>query len=552
MIINNQKPAEISPLFPTTITGSYNPREILKKHIVNVLFQPLIANHPVTITDDAGQTLDEDDVTELILDCCDDTLSGNETLVKEIFGKTLINYDKRNNMLVKDVFAIQSADKENMQYPSDIIIYTPATDIIPVCKSYLAGKASYDELFASFAFYTRADSIGVYFANEIEFEDFKQFFKVKTQMLATGLTADVNQLCVEFDTLQLNDLTESLILRQDVTENNDDYSFPRLLCASLYEFITQNGNGLSGLFPFSLSDTICPKTMIFVNIEKHAHATPQAIKREWELIRTSLSMQIGMISINKLNRLTAAARALAKAQAAAVQATKQTVQNSISAKQARIKFTSKPPSYKDTIYRISRIIQKMSDVNKSQNPYKTIKRTYARPNRRDPEDCVKKGKMTTKRFKPDIHIYIDTSGSISEENYKTAVAACIELARKCNVNLYFNSFSNIMSQTTLLHTKDKSSSEIYKEFEKVPKVTGGTNFEQIWHFINQSKKRTRELSLIITDFEWYAGNYFVKHPKNLYYMPCMKLDWGRMLQYAEGFCKSAVHNDPNIRKHLLF
>lgn len=550
--VNNQKPSELSPLIQTTITGAYNPRDMLKTNIISTLFQPLIANHPVEIIDGKGNKLTEDDVTDLVLDCCDDKLSQNEDLVKEIFGKTLVDYNRQNTLLVKDVFAIQSADKEKMKYPSDIIIYTPATDIIPVCKNYLAGNASYDELFATFAFYTRADSVGIYFANAIEFDEFKQFFTNKCQILASNLTADVNQLCAEFDKLTLNELTESLILRKDVADNNEDYSFPRLLSSALYEFITTNNNGLSGIFPFTLSDTVCPKTMIFINLEKHAHSTPQAIKREWQIINSSLNIPIKMISVNRLNKLTATARAIAKAQAQAVQATKQTIQNNMQAKQARIRFTAKPPSYQDMIYRISKIIKKMSDVNKSQNPYKMTKRTFARPNRRDPEDCTRKGKSTSKRFKPDIHVYIDTSGSISEENYREAIAACIELARKCNVNLYFNSFSHILSQTTLLHTKDKPSAAIYKEFEKTPKVTGWTNFEQIWHFINKSKKRTREFSLIITDFEWCAGNYFVKHPKNLYYIPCAKMDWQRMKREAEKFCKSAEHNDPNIRKHLLF
>lgn len=84
---------------------------------------------------------------------------------------------------------------------------------------------------------------------------------------------------------------------------------------------------------------------------------------------------------------------------------------------------------------------------------------------------------------PDIHVYIDTSGSISEENYQDAVMMLIRVAKKLNVNLYFNSFSDILSQTTLLKVKDRSPASIWKEFRKVPKVTGGTEFQQVWEYI---------------------------------------------------------------------
>ena len=128
------------------------------------------------------------------------------------------------------------------------------------------------------------------------------------------------------------------------------------------------------------------------------------------------------------------------------------------------------------------------------------------------------------------------------------------MAKKLNINMYFNSFSHIMSQTTRLHLEGKSPEAIYEEFKKVPKVNGGTDYEQIWHFINSdtSKKRQRELSLIISDFEWTARTATIRHPKNLYYIPCSTMNWDFIVRHADEFCKSAVHNDPNIRAHVLF
>ena len=108
-----------------------------------------------------------------------------------------------------------------------------------------------------------------------------------------------------------------------------------------------------------------------------------------------------------------------------------------------------------------------------------------------------------------------------------------------------------MSSCTCLKTQNKSVRQIYAEFQRVPKVTGGTNFEQIWHYVNKSKKRQRELSIIITDFEWTAPNYFVQHPENLYYMPCSRMDWDYIRQNIQSFANSMLMNEPRIAKRIL-
>ena len=201
---------------------------------------------------------------------------------------------------------------------------------------------------------------------------------------------------------------------------------------------------------------------------------------------------------------------------------------------------------------IKRVIDNMANVAKSENTFKSSKMTFARPNRRDPDDFNKQGKMISTKYKPDIHLYIDTSGSISERNYQDAVKACIAMAKKLNVNLYFNSFSHCISQCTHLHTKDKSKSKIYKEFQKVPKVTGGTDFEQVWNYINRSPKRRRELSIMMTDFGYSAPNHYVRHPKNLVYIPCSHMNWDSIVDDAKYFLNSMQHIDPACRKKILF
>ena len=126
------------------------------------------------------------------------------------------------------------------------------------------------------------------------------------------------------------------------------------------------------------------------------------------------------------------------------------------------------------------------------------------------------------------------------------------MAKKLNVNFYFNSFSHCLSAPTHLTVKDRSVNAIYKSFEKVPKVTGGTDYRQIWEYIEASPKRKKELSIIITDFEYSAPSDYVKHPRNLYYVPISNTDWNYILSDAENFCATMTHIEPNIRLRLLF
>jgi hypothetical protein len=257
-----------------------------------------------------------------------------------------------------------------------------------------------------------------------------------------------------------------------------------------------------------------------------------------------------MVSIKKLQNLTSTMRSLQKFQAGAAAYQMMGKANGLS-KATQIRFRKCPPTKVDVTKFVLAALKRLGNVNRSENSYKQVKMSFARPNRRDPDDFNRMGKVVSTKYMPDIHIYADTSGSISEENYEDAIRSCIKIARKLNVNLYFNSFSHVMSQCAKINTKDRSTEECYRAFQKIPKVTGGTNFEQIWHYINQSKKRQRELSIIITDFEWSAGNYYVKHPDRLYYMPCSQMNWSRMVKNAEYFAKSMLHNDPNIMRHIF-
>lgn len=549
MQITNQKPVILSPVYKPTIKGNFDPTEQLKNTIVTPLYTPLVPGQAVTITG-KNNTFTEDDIVDKILECCDETINtASETFVKILFGKTLVYYDVNNNMLIQDTFGVQAAVQEKMPLPTPRVIYTPA-DVSMGFKKFISGHASAENMFANLMFYARPQTLGIYFLNHTSFDVFKAWMNTQLQLITGNLTQDDIQLFADFQTLSLTNLTESLIIRDSDMHNNEEYSFARILTRYLMEYTKIANTNEYGILPFHLTSLFCPKTIVFVNAEKHARATNQQIADEWKLINQSIQMQVKTVSNNKLNKLTAIPRMMQSiVQRANVLSAGQSQAVS---RAARTRFRKSEPNLIDMMPLIKRIISKMTQVAKSENSYKEVKMSYNRANRRNPDDFNKMGKIVSTRYRPDIHVYLDTSGSVTEENYQNAIKALIKLVKKMNVNLYFNSFSDVLSQATKINTKDKSSKQVYLEFQKIPKVTGGTNFEQIWHYINKSKKRKKELSLLITDFGWAANNYYVEHPKNLYYMPLSKMDWNSLCYCAKNFMDSMKHIDPLIRQRILF
>lgn len=550
MQVNNQKPTTLSAVYPATMHGPFDIMEIVENVMVKPLLNPMVPGQPVTVAIN-GNTVSNQDIAESIWDCCGPNIdTASEDLTKELFHKTLEYYERKAPDLVQDVFVNQAAVQAKLPFPNPVnVIYTPSTDVIPVSRGFLSGSSTYEEYFATMAFYAKPQLMGFYFANHIAFDEFKKWFDVQTQALSSLLSVEANQLCQDFQTLDLNQLTESLKLRNNDGEGLGDYDFPRILMASLMNYTQHISPALFGILPFQLSELLLPRNMVFINVEKHAHASANQVKSEWELIDTSLKMPLQVVSKNKLSKLTAASRSIAKAASQAATAVSNRQANLQKARQTHFKKT--PITAVDLTRFVKKIMAKMSMVNRSQNIYKKTKTTFARANRRDPDDFNRQGKMVSQHYKPDIHLYIDTSGSISERHYQDAMKSCIIMAKKLNVNLYFNSFSHVLSQAAKLNVKDRSLDEIYKEFLKHPKVSGGTEYKQIWEYINRSPKRKRELSIVITDFEWRPPAQHVEHPVNLYYAPCSNMNWNSIQYWAEQFVKGMNHIDPTIRSKLM-
>lgn len=556
--VTNQKPAVLDAVHTITCTGDYDPMPAFQEALVNPLLEPLSPHAPVSIVDGAGTDL-TGDIPDILMSCFGDSVNTRaEKAAKELLGQTMVNYDQATPLPVGELFAVQAGQQNKMPAPGPRVIYTAQSDVIPAAKGLLAGSADESEFFASLAYAFHPDTLGFWFQSAAAFDGFQVWLSTQAQALggASSLVpAGTLKLVGDFANLSLTGLTESLLLRKDDSDGNDELSFPRFLVHMLMTYVGQQrgqartaGQAVDvGVLPFTVGELYCPKSVVLVNVEAHARASAPTVTGEWNLINQSLASPVKVVSNSALSKLTSLPRAAAKATATG--ANQQPGQPG--SRSAQVTFRKAPPTKLDLFKDITRVLRRMGKVNKSQNVYRTAKPTFLKANRRDPGDFNRPGRITSVQYMPDLHVYIDTSGSISEVNYQEMVLMLIRIAKKLGVNIYFNSFSDILSQETLLKVENKSLRQIWKEFRRVPKVAGGTNFQQIWDYINASTTRKRRLSLMITDFEWDPPSTRVEHPPNLYYAPCSAKDWTLMVQYAADFADSMRHIDPSIRQKLL-
>ncbi len=553
MRISNNKPAEITPQFIPIAAGAMQVHDDIKKVMVTPMMTPLVATQPVTVTNH-GSAVSEMDIVDLIIDTGSDALRPDrEADLKAIYSGGLLHFNKNTQLLMRTVFAIQAGAKENMPEPSPNVVYTPG-DVQQSAKQFIAGNVEWENWFANLAFYAKPNALGFYFANNVAFDNFKTWLSGQVASIQAVLPAETQQAFADFQQISLTKLTESALLRHDDSENNDPYSFARCIHSLMMQYAAQASPIEFGILPFDAGELFCPQALIFVNVEAHSRASAKQIKDEWDIVNRSISAKPAIATPKPFTSLTAATRALASMSAAAASANQAMAIKAGGMSRSLIKnmkFRKTPMKHGDIVKILTALLNKMGTRNKSMNSYKQVKISFARPNRRDPDDFNKMGKTVSTKYHPDIHVYLDCSGSISEPDYRDAIKTLIRIARKLNVSMYFNSFSDYMSICYKVNTKDSSVEACYRKFMEIPKVDGGTNFEQIWHYINGNPKREKELSLVITDFEWTARAAYVKHPENLYYMSVSQANWNYITRAMEYFAKSMLHNDPNIRAHIL-
>lgn len=547
-----QKPGHLDPytLVPA-FTGDCDPMSLLDAMVTHTLFEPLNANQTVAVAVN-NQPIDRDGANELLLRSVGEVLDPvAQEVMNTLFEQALTRWIPSASSPVDEAFITQAAATCKLPDPSKAL-YTTQSDVIPAVKDVLAGNAGTDLLLVSLGWTFHPHTVGFWFRTGAEFDAFKTWLQGELAKIASNISTSDMRMFQQFDALTLTDLTESLILRADDSQALDEYSFARVLMWALMTWTGANASSNAcGILPFSIAEMALPRTLVFVNVEAHARASMRKIINEWELINKSLHTPVKLVTPGQLSKLTALARAQQKASAQAANSLSNAHQQK--GRSGRVVFHKRPTRPVDIYKSVMRVLTRMSKVNQSLNSIRNVTTSFVRANRRQPNDPNKPGKVISRKYLPDIHIYLDTSGSISTENYEDTIKMLITFAKKMGVDLYFTSFSHIMSTPVRLRIKDRSVNQVWKQFAAVPKVSGGTDYEQIYTFINEHPTLRRRLNLVITDFEWWPGSYHIDVPENLYYVPISVPSgyYSSLRQSAMSFVRSMGKIDPSTGSRIF-
>ena len=547
-----QKPGHLDPytLVPA-FTGDCDPMATLDAMVTHTLFEPLNTNQTVAVAVN-NQPIDRDGANELLLRSVGEVLDPvAQEVMNTLFEQALTRWIPSASSPVDEAFITQAAATCKLPDPSKAL-YTTQSDVIPAVKDVLAGNAGTDLLLVSLGWTFHPHTVGFWFRTNAEFDAFKTWLQGELAKIASNISTSDMRMFHQFDALTLTDLTESLILRADDSQALDEYTFARVLMWALMTWTGANASSNTcGVLPFSIAEMALPRTLVLINIEAHARASMRKIINEWELINKSLHAPVKLVTPGQLSKLTALARAQQKASAQAANSLSNAHQQK--GRSGRVVFHKRPTRPVDIYKSVMRVLTRMSKVNQSLNSIRNVTTSFVRANRRQPNDPNKPGKVISRKYLPDIHIYLDTSGSISTENYEDTIKMLITFAKKMGVDLYFTSFSHIMSTPVRLRIKDRSVNQVWKQFAAVPKVSGGTDYEQIYTFINKHPTLRRRLNLVITDFEWWPGSYHIDVPENLYYVPISVPSgyYSSLRNSAISFVRSMKKIDPSTGSRIL-
>lgn len=545
----NNNRIRLMPLYNDDVSKALDNRQMLE-NAVSIIDPVYKSGKNVIAADENGRRIVPEMLAALILT---DTIDAdikyelNKTL-NDVWEQTLQDY--KNGLRASQVFISQANASVNAPLPSGTVIYVPS-DIKNACKAYLNNNAE-DELCVNTYFYINEPHPIFYFRSNAVYDRYIEFIKNRVKSLSAKLDINTIQKFTDFEKLKPK-LIDGVILRNTREQGCAAYSFERIIMKFSMMFAQQNPNDCGIIAP-SINNLLVPECMLLMNVENIAKAPANKIVRDVSTIKSALTQTFFQISLNQISKLSSAALYSRIIGMKLKNHTALLDKQDKDAKKRKIfQFSRVAMTKADLSRRIVKIINKETNVSRSENYSKVIRSTYMKTSRRNPDNYNLPGKSISLQYKPDIHIYLDTSGSVSEENYKNAILTCITMAKKLNVNIYFNSFSHVISENTRLKIRGRTISEIYRQFQKVPKVSGGTNFEIVWQYIMQSAKRKMEISLMITDFAYYPSDERPDYPRKLYYAPIdtSEASWSYVKEAAEDFCQSMYHIEPNICRYIL-
>lgn len=513
---------------------------------------------------DGSQEITSDEISNAIQDLWfnDKVDPDLDQELRDIYNE-LTPFGFHSTNLIDDLYGLQALNINQLPHPSNdkkqTVIYTVEDDIVPSAHNLYAkwSNGAMSLFFASLYGFTKTRNYGnvlfVAINSDSEWQLYKETVTKQAQLLNDPqIIAKASQ----FSTFPFaNQISQSVILQENVNTN----SFEHCLLQAIHEL-----EPTQKLFPCptNIKAQIMPAMIVYFNITELQGANTVEIANDLKQIQQASVLSKSLKMINS-QRLRTAQSIIPK----------QNHHSQSSRKKGQIvrrqnkRISSKPLSAKKQIEWIIKTVKKHLTNQQSQNSYKSQTKTFMRPNRRNPFDPNLMGISTKTQYRPDIHIYFDTSGSITEDNYKAAAVNIIKLALKMNVNIYVSFFSHIITKPVKLHVKGKTPKQIFNEFIHLPKVGGGTDFNQFWDQINlvdaHNKKsgKSYRLNFVITDFcDRVPRSRVFTHQeaavKNTFYLPIMPTSnsydtYTDIVEYAKEFAQAMYQKGIDIYSHLI-
>ncbi len=549
-MFQTHKPArhkELSPLY----THHFHQPWSLDEAIRQTVTQPILESE---MTED-GERIDVEKLKNMVAYLCGHSSgSDEEKQIREMLSLVLDHFDKNATPGFDQVFPIQSLARTGLPSPDRTIIYTIEDDLIPACETFHQSGSNYDELLCAASFSLRPSGMVIYCRSHDSFRKFQEWFSMKMGIAAGNrpewMTDELESRTERFLDLALDKMTLSFWIRARLDQANEPFSFARILTSAILSYCQICDSKDFGILPCSYRGLLCPQTLTFMNIQSHSMASAGSIYRRWRAVKAGSVMQPEILTQEAIIQLEDADEAIENLENSVLTSI-QKLQNPKAYKRTS-KFDDFDGTVKDYRQILTRILKRMSRVSHSGNVIRKEIHTFARASRRYPDDYNRKGIRRKSEYLPDIHLYVDTSGSISFEDYKSSVLTCIRIAKSLGVDIYFNSFSTVLSEEFRFDIR-KSFKAIRRDFERITPVTGGTRFDAVWRYIQASGRRRKELSIMITDFGYTASDISIDHPENLYYIPCGDgVHANRYIgEWAEQFMNSMLAIYPKIESRIL-
>lgn len=474
-----------------------------------------------------------------------ETLNSFNTLFKAV----LENYVASETHMPAELLIDQAAARYSLPAPvPGEIIYTIAEDIIPYACALVANKCTMDEFMPHLMRALNMPITIVACRDASVFDQYKaELTKVARDAKTAGADANNLKKAAALVTRELDDMMLPLKIRDEYSDALEPYSFARM---ALYAARKMDDNKNLSVFDYDVDQVLTPKTLVFINVYDLSKANKSTIKKRFSELKTALKNRLDVLSDEDITELGAVERESRQASNEKYDLD-QSKRERDTKRAEREPFGDIAPNPAIQIRRIDAALRRMNAPRRSLNTKSRDFKTMTRSNRRAPDNPDKAGRSTINRYIPDIHIYVDSSGSISKEQYAASVIAVARLAKKLDVNLYISLFSDSLTRPYKIMTKGKSLKNIVFQIHHLPSITGGTDFSLVWDYIDQHPRAAKELAIMITDFEYTYYGSRPAIPANLLYMPINNSYWGNIKTAARDFAQSMMAVDPLIMRRLM-